>query len=457
MYRELLSATLVDCLVHPRTTDLTEVLRSVHPSDLADTLQTLTTGQVGQIFAEMEEQERAEVFVYFSPEWQNALLPLLPRDMAVRLFESMAADERADLYHHLDEEARQKLMPALARVEREDILRLAAYAEGTTGSVTTSDYVAVTPQMRVAEALAHVRATAPDKETIYILYALDAEGRLCGTVSLRELLLADDRQTIGDIMRRHPVSVRADSPREEAAERIRRYDLLALPVINGGDRMIGIITVDDAMDIEKELDAGQLARFGGTASEDGTDLDILATPLRTMFRVRVFWLLLLTLFGVVTSSFVAAQEEMLSHAIVLAAFIAPIVDMGGNAGSQSATLVIRAMALGDVTLRWRDVWRVLRRELPVAASLGVVVALLEGVMAFFSKGIGGDVLLVVGLSMLVCTALGGVVGALLPFMARRLGTDPATLSSPLITSVMDLAGVFVYFSLAYAFLGNMLQ
>ena len=177
---------------------------------------------------EMEEQERAEVFVYFSPEWQNALLPLLPRDMAVRLFESMAADERADLYHHLDEEARQKLMPALARVEREDILRLAAYAEGTTGSVTTSDYVAVTPQMRVAEALAHVRATAPDKETIYILYALDAEGRLCGTVSLRELLLADDRQTIGDIMRRHPVSVRADSPREEAAERIRRISTLAL-------------------------------------------------------------------------------------------------------------------------------------------------------------------------------------------------------------------------------------
>ena len=292
---------------------------------------------------------------------------------------------------------------------------------------------------------------------IYILYALDAEGRLCGTVSLRELLLADDRQTIGDIMRRHPVSVRADSPREEAAERIRRYDLLALPVINGGDRMIGIITVDDAMDIEKELDAGQLARFGGTASEDGTDLDILATPLRIMFRVRVFWLLLLTLFGVVTSSFVAAQEEMLSRAIVLAAFIAPIVDMGGNAGSQSATLAIRAMALGDVTLRWRDVWRVLRRELPVAASLGIVVALLEAVLAFFSKGIGGDVLLVVGLSMLVCTALGGVVGALLPFMARRLGTDPATLSSPLITSVMDLAGVFVYFSLAYAFLGNMLQ
>lgn len=456
MYRDLLYATLVDCLAHPRTADLPAVLRSVHPSDLADAMQALSAGQIGEIFAEMEEQERAEVFVYFSPERQNALLPLMPRNMVIRLFESMAADERADLYHRLNKEARRKLLPVLARVEREDILRLAAYAEGTTGSVTTSDYVAVTPEMRVNEALSHVRATAPDKETIYILYALDAEGRLCGTVSLRELLLADDRQTIGDIMRRHPVSVRADSPREEAAEYIRRYDLLALPVVNEADRMIGIITVDDAMDIEKELDAGQLARFGGTVSDDGTELDILTTPLRTMFRVRVFWLILLTLFGVVTSSFVAAQEAMLSRAIVLAAFIAPIVDMGGNAGSQSATLVIRAMALGDVSLRRQDVWRVLRRELPVAVFLGVVVALLEAVMAFFSKGIGMDVLLVVGMSMLLCTVLGGVVGALLPFMARRLGTDPATLSSPLITSVMDLAGVFVYFSLAYVFLGHML-
>ena len=190
---------------------------------------------------------------------------------------------------------------------------------------------------------------------------------------------------------------------------------------------------------------------------DGTDLDILESPFRKMFSVRVFWLVLLTLFGVVTSTFVAAQEEILSQVIVLAAFIAPIVDMGGNAGSQSATLVIRAMALGDVSLRWQDVWRVVRRELPVAAALGLVVAGMETVLAWFSKGIDLDVLLVVGLSMLVCTVLGGIIGVLLPFVARRIGTDPATLSSPLITSIMDLVGVFIYFAFAYAFLGDLLR
>ncbi len=185
------------------------------------------------------------------------------------------------------------------------------------------------------------------------------------------------------------------------------------------------------------------------------ELDILGTPLRTMFAVRAFWLVLLTLFGVVTSNLVAAQEEMLSHVIVLAAFIAPIVDMGGNAGSQSATLVIRAMALGDVGLCRRDILRIIRRELPVAAALGLVVAALESALAGISKGIGLNVLLVVGLSMLVCTVLGGLIGALLPLAARRIGTDPATLSSPLITSIMDLVGVCVYFALACAFLGDM--
>lgn len=456
MNRELLCATLADCLAHPRTADLAAVLQSVHPSDLAGAMHTASDGQVMQLLAEMNAQERADIFVYFSPERQTSLLALLPRHMAVALVEGMAADERADLYHQLDESQRERLLLALNREERDDILRLAAYAEGSTGSATTSDFVALRPDMRVDEALRQVRATAADRETIYIVYVLDKEGRLCGTLSLRELLLADDARRIGDIMRRQPVWVRAESPRAEAAELIRRYDLLALPVVNGEERMIGIITVDDAMDIEKETDAAQLARFGGTAAGGETDLDILATPLPQMFRVRVFWLILLTLFGVATSAFVAAQEAMLSQVIVLAAFIAPIVDMGGNTGSQSASLVIRGMALGDIGLCWRDVLRVVRRELPVAAGLGLVVALLEGIMAFFAKGIGGDVLLVVGLSMLICTALGGVVGALLPFLARRLGTDPATLSSPLITSVMDLAGVFVYFSLAYVFLGNLL-
>ncbi len=427
-----------------------------HPSDLVEALDILATEQAVALLLTLPHLTRAELFAYFPDKRQDILLRAMPREAVVQLFEQMPSDDRADLYNRLSEEAQHKLLPALAKVERDDILRLAAYPEGSVGSVTTSDYVHVSPSMTVAEALAHIRATAPDKETIYSIYVLDQQHRLSGTVSLRDLVLADAQTRIGTIMRREPVFARAQWPSEQAAELIRHYDLLALPVINGGERMIGIVTVDDAMDIEKAQDATQLARFGGTASLGGPDLDVLASPFKQMFKVRVFWLVILTFFGVVTSTFVAAQEEILTQVIVLAAFIAPIVDMGGNTGSQSATLVIRAMALGELKLKWRDVWLIIQRELPVAAALGLAIAALEVVLAYFAKGVGLDILMVVGLSMLVCTVLGGIIGALLPFLARRIGTDPATLSSPLITSIMDLLGVFIYFGFAYAFLGELL-
>jgi magnesium transporter len=433
-------------------------VRQSHPSDVVEALDVLKTDDVVSLLMTLPAPQRAELFTHFPGHRQDILLRAMPREAVVQLFEQMPSDDRADLFNRLSPEAQQKLLPALAKVERDDILKLAAYAEGTVGSVTTSDYACVTPDMTVAEALAHVRSTAPDKETIYVIYVLDAEQKLLGTVSLRELVLADENARIQDIMHGNPAFARAQWPREEAAEMIRRYDLLALPVLNGGDKMIGIVTVDDAMDITKEQDATQLARFGGTATlGNQEDLDIVTSPFSQMFKVRVFWLIILTVFGVITSTFVAGQEEILSQVIVLAAFIAPIVDMGGNTGSQSATLVIRAMALGDLQLRWRDVWFVVKRELPVAAALGVTIAVLEAILAYFSKGVGMEILTVVGLSMLACSALGGIIGALLPFLARRLGTDPATLSSPLITSVMDLLGVFVYFGFAYIFLSDMLR
>jgi len=432
------------------------LVKQTHSSDLVEALDVLTTEETVSLLLILAPPARAGLFAHLPEKRQDALLRAMPREAVVELFEHMPSDDRADLYNRLSEDAKQKLLPALAKVERDDIIKLAAYPEGTVGSVTTSDYVHVSPEMTVIGALDHIRATAPDKETIYVIYVLDQDHRLSGTVSLRDLVLAEANATIGEIMRSSPVFARAQWPREQAAELIRRYDLLALPVTNGGERMIGIVTVDDAMDIEKEQDATQLARFGGTAALGGPDLDVITSPFNQMFKVRVFWLAFLTFFGILTSTFVAAQEELLTQVIVLAAFIAPIVDMGGNTGSQSATLVIRAMALGELKLQWRDVWFIIKRELPVAAALGAAIAVLEVILAFFAKGVGFDVLMVVGLSMLVCTVLGGVIGALLPFLARRIGTDPATLSSPLITSVMDLLGVFIYFGFAYAFLGDLL-
>jgi magnesium transporter len=456
MNREELQATVRLLLASLNAQDITRTVNNQPRQDMAEVLEQHPDTAVAGFLMALPPALRADLFAHFDETRQDTLLRQLPREAMVNLFEQMPSDDRADLFNRLGEAARAQLLPALAKAERDDILRLAAYPENTVGSVTTSDYAAVAPELSVEQALAALRAGAPDKETIYVVYVLDAERRLLGTVSLRDLVLARPEQKVTELMKRDPVFARAQWPRMQAAELIRRYDLLALPVINGGERMIGIVTVDDAMDIEKEADTTQLARFGGTATLGGPDLDVLASPLPQMFKVRVFWLAILTFFGVVTSTFVAQQEELLASVIVLAAFIAPIVDMGGNTGSQSATLVIRAMALGDVRLQWRDVWLIVRRELPVALLLGLAIAVLEVVLAYFAKGVGWDVLMVVGLAMLVCTVLGGLIGALLPFIARRVGTDPATLSAPAITSVMDLLGVFIYFGLAYAFLGHLI-
>lgn len=433
-----------------------KIIRNSPLPDVVDALDQCTTQETSALLMTLAPDLRAGLFAHFPAHRQDLLLNAFSGEAVADLFERLPSDDRADLYNRLNEGARQRLLPTLAKVERDDILRLAAYPDDSVGSVTTSDYATLSPDMTAAQALAALRISAPDKETIYEIYVQDINRRLLGTVSLRDLVLAAPGSVINDLMRCDPIVARAQWPREQAAMLIRRYDLLALPVIDINDSMIGIVTVDDAMDIEKEYDASQLARFGGTTSLNGSDLHILNSPFKKMMGVRLFWLAVLTVFGVVTSTFVSAQEEILSQIIILAAFLAPIIDMGGNTGSQSATLVIRAMALGEVKLNWRDVWLVIRRELPVAAMLGVIIALLEAVLAYFSKGVGMNVLLVVGLSMLVCTSLGGLIGALLPFLARRIGTDPATLSSPLITSIMDLLGVLIYFSFAYLILGDML-
>ncbi|MDQ2137555.1 magnesium transporter [Alcaligenaceae bacterium B3P038] len=336
------------------------------------------------------------------------------------------------------------------------ILKNVSFPAGTAGATATPRYASVAAELTAADALTTLRAVAPNTATIYVIYVIDPGARLIGTVSLRELVMAPPAAQVATLMRPAPVVVNANAPAQHAVDLISRHDLLAIPVVNADQRMLGIVTVDDAMDLDRVHDGKRLAQFGGTALLGNADLSLRNSSFASMFKQRVFWLAILTVFGILTSTFVAHQEEILTEVLILAAFIAPIVDMGGNTGSQSATLVIRAMALGELKLRWRDVWFVIKREIPLALALGVCIAVLEAILAYFSKDVNSDVLLVVGLSMLCCTMLGGIIGGLLPFAARRLGTDPATLSSPMITSIMDLVGVFIYFGFAYAFLGDLL-
>ncbi|WP_421254199.1 magnesium transporter [Aeromonas sp. 600948] len=425
---------------------------NIHEVDLAQAINRLTDKHIHTFLNLVPALRAARIFRHLPSDIQASLVRSMAKPQLEELCTRLSPDDRADLYNRLPAALRQTLLDAMTDEEREDTQRLASYPENLVGSIMSSDCASLTADITVGEGLQRLRSTAADRESIYTLYVVDEMRRLIGVVSLRELFLADSKTPISAIMQRELVSIQADAPKGEAAEMIARYNLLALPVLNQDQQLLGMVTVDDAMDVAEEEDANRIARFGGTAALGGPELDLRASSTFNMFSARFFWLAVLTVFGILTSNLVAAQEELISEVLILAAFIAPIIDMGGNSGSQSATLVIRAMGMGQIKLSMRDFFFVLRRDLPVAMALGLGVALLEGVMAFWSKSIGWDIVMIVSLSAMTVTVVGSLLGLVLPFAARKMGTDPATLSSPMLTSIMDLLGVLIYFGFAYAFL-----
>ncbi|WP_378081600.1 magnesium transporter [Aeromonas bestiarum] len=429
---------------------------NIHEVDLAQAIKRLTDKHIHTFLSLVPALRAARIFRHLPSDIQASLVRSMAKTQLEELCTRLSPDDRADLYNRLPAALRQILLDAMTEEEREDTQRLASYSDSLVGSIMSSDCASLPADITVGEGLQRLRSTAADRESIYTLYVVDEMRRLIGVVSLRELFLADSKAPISSIMQRELVSIQADAHKGAAADMIARYNLLALPVLNNDRQLLGMVTVDDAMDVAEEEDANRIARFGGTAALGGPELDLRTSSTLSMFNARFFWLAVLTIFGILTSNLVAAQEDLLSEVLILAAFIAPIIDMGGNAGSQSATLVIRSMGMGQLKLSLRDFFFVLRRDLPVAVALGVGVAVLEGVMAFWSKSIGWDIVLIVSLSAMTVTVVGSLLGLALPFVARKIGTDPATLSSPMLTSIMDLLGVLIYFGFAYAFLGSTL-
>lgn len=451
-------SSTIACLLAANELELLRtLLPGIHSAEIAHGITELSTAERLRVVLLLPLRRQAEVVSYLDMRAQLATVRALARPDWIALIGAMHPDKRADLFKQLTPDEQAALLPDIEQVQREDILKLAAYPEGTAGAIMTSDYAPLLAELSASQAIEVLRREALDKELIYQSYVIDEHKKLQGVVSLRDLLLAGEATGVAELMQTHLIVGHATDSKDKAAETIAKYDLLALPIVDESGILLGVVTVDDAMEVSESARGRNMLQFGGNASiGSGPDLSLTHSSFKQIFTTRAFWLSILTLFGVVTSTFVAAQEEMLSQILILAAFIAPIIDSGGNTGSQSATLVIRAMALGETQLRWKDVWLVVRRELPVVLALGAVIGLMEVVLAYFSKGIGVEVMLIVGLSMFICMVLGGLIGALLPFAARRIGADPATLSAPLITSIMDLLGVVVFFGLAYAFMGHLL-
>lgn len=434
-----------DAFLEGRHEDVEAYLADRHPADIASELEELDPGPAWSILKLTERSRQARVFGYFDHEFQTSLATVMPRaDLAAVVME-MKADERADLYKELSDDQREALMPGLAHAEREDIRQLASYEEDTAGAIMTSSYASLPPELSATEALTVLRREAPDKETIYRAYVIDSDRRLLGSVRLQDLITAPARARVTDIMERTTQAIRVDDSAEDAARLIARYDVLALPVIDANDNLVGIITHDDALDV-MEAEATEDFHLVGTVT--GLESSVATATIPMLYRARIMWLMVLVFGNIFSGAGIAHFEDTIAAHLALMFFLPILIASGGNAGSQSATLMVRALATGDIGLS--DWGRVLGREMVVALLLGLSMAVAIAVIGVFRGG--PDIALVIALSMVLIVIVGSLIGMLLPFILSRFNMDPATASTPLVTSIADATGVLIYFSIARAVL-----
>ncbi len=425
--------------------DVVATLTRDHPADLADALQQLEPAAAWNILRQAATPRQADVFGYLDHDFQTQLATVTPRAALAAIVMEMNADDRADLYKELSGAQRDALMPALAQAEREDIRRLAAYEEDTAGAIMTSDYAALPPDLSATKALTVLRREAPDKETIYRAYVIDAERILLGSVRLQDLITAPAQAKVADIMETNTHAIRVDDDVEDAARRIAHYDVIALPVVDVDGRLVGIITHDDALDVmeaEATEDFHRVGTVTNLASSVGT------ASIAMLYRARIVWLMLLVFGNIFSGAGIAYFEDTIAAHLALMFFLPILIASGGNAGSQSATLMVRALATGEIGVS--DWGRVLGRELVVAVLLGLSMA---GAIAVIGVLRGGpEIALVIALSMILIVIVGSLIGMLLPFLLSRFNMDPATASTPLVTSIADATGVLIYFSIAQSIL-----
>lgn len=423
------------------------LLQPVQYPDIAEAIEGLPETLQALAFRLLPKDEAIEVYEYLDSTVQQALIDELRSQDVLDLVEQMSPDDRVRLFDELPAKIVRRLLQQLSPAEREITSLLLGYGTGTAGRLMTPEYIALKEGMTGDQSLARVRLMAPRTETIYTLYVTDMSRRLTGILSLRELLVAPPEDSIGELMTRDVISVHTDTDQEEVARVIQRYDLLAVPVVDREERLVGIVTVDDVIDILEEEATEDIYTLGGVQS--GED-DYFQTNLLTVARRRVVWLFVLLITNTGTSAVISSQEDVLSKVVALAAFIPLLIGTGGNVGAQSSTVVIRG--LNTDRLRSMNPLTIVSRELIAGALLGVMLAVVVTVWAFLLER-NWQVAIAVGFSLLVISVLASTAGSVLPLVFKRFGLDPALMSAPFITTVVDVAGVFVYLQLARAILG----
>jgi magnesium transporter len=441
----------IERLIHDRRfIELHRLLVRWKPEQIAELVIDLEPNEEAIVFRLLPRDLAADTFEYLPLNLQEELLQALGDKRVAAILNEMSPDDRTALLEELPAVATKRLLNLLSPEEREVARHLLGYPEQSIGRLMTPDYVAIKEEWDVNDVLAHIRRFGRDSETLNVLYVVDEAGRLIDDIRIRELLLVAPETRVSQVLDRQFVDLRAMDDQETAVGVFRKYDRVALPVTDSAGMLIGIVTVDDVLDVAEREATEDIQKLGGS---EALDEPYLTISLPRMLKKRASWLVVLLLGEMLTATAMGHFEEEIASAIVLVLFIPLIISSGGNSGSQAATLVTRALALGEV--RVRDWWRVVRREFITGTGLGLILGVVGFArVAIWAQlfGLYGEywflVATTIGVALLGVVLWGSIAGSMLPLLLKRLGADPAASSAPFVATLVDVTGIVIYFTVA---------
>lgn len=438
---------------------LTELLHGKKWQELKDILSEMNEQDIAELFMELDERDltliyrllpkelAAEVFVNMEPEYQEMLIRAFSDTELREVLDELYVDDAVDLIEEMPATLVKRILRHTDPDTRKSINEILRYPEDSAGSLMTIEYVDLKRSMTVADAFTRIRRTGVDKETIYTCYVTDSKRKLKGYVTVKDLLLADENSTIRDIMEDNVISVTTHEDKEVVADIFQKYDLVVLPVVDGEGRLVGIITVDDAIDVLQDEMTEDIEKM---AAITPTDKPYLKMSVIENFKKRIPWLMLLMVSATFTEKIITHFEGTLTACVVLTAFIPMLTGTCGNCGAQSSATIIRGLSLGDI--EFRDTFKVIFKELRIAFVCGLALAIVNFAKLMLFDDVGAKVALVVSFTMIMAVIFAKVVGSVLPVIAKKLGFDPAVMSSPFISTIVDAVTLLIYFTVASAVL-----
>ena len=428
--------------------ELCEYLQELNSVDVANQLMDLEDEELVLVFRVLPKDIAAEVFSYLDKDSQQHIVESITDREVTQIVDKLFLDDTVDFIEEMPANIVKKVLRNASPKKRELINQFLNYQDDSAGSMMTIEFVDLKEEMTVKEAIEHTRKTGMNKETIETCFIIDKERHLKGTLGLRELILNDESCSVHELMETNVISVKTNEDQEQVAPLFKTYDLVSMPVVDKENRLVGIITIDDVVDI---IEQENTEDFQKMAAMEPNEEPYLKTPIFSLAKHRIIWLLVLMISATVTGRIIQGFEEVIQSVVILASFIPMLMDTGGNAGSQSSTLIIRGLALGEITTN--DYLKIMFKELRVGFIVAIVLAFVNFLRIILFERVDMMVALTVCGSLFCTVIIAKVVGGLLPIIAKKLKFDPAIMASPLITTIVDAFALFIYFMLAQLLLG----